>query len=237
MHENEVLRSAVVKGLKLDDGELELINRQSLKTLTAEDVYVFKVAACNNQVDRDFEKFSDAVLSDMAAIYPGKTMVYDHNWSASKQTARIYAASVETMEGVVGGKQLVLRVYMLKTESTADVIAQIEGGILREVSVGARCDSAICGICGADKRKVFCEHRRGAVYDGTTCIVQLDKASDVYEVSFVAVPAQPAAGVTKTYGGEEVPPADDAKNGSAELERKLRLRRAKIKMLKIETEE
>ena len=239
MHENEVLRSAVVKGLKLDGGELELINRQSLKVLSADDVYAFKIAACNNQVDRDYEKFSDAALADMATLYIGKTMVYDHNWSASKQMARIYAATVEPMPDVAGGKQLVLRVYMLKTESTADVVAQIEGGILREVSVGARCDSAICGICGADKRKVFCEHRRGMVYDGTTCIVQLDKVSDAYELSFVAVPAQPAAGVTKNYGGEDVPPegANDQAKMKAEFDLKVRLRKAHIKMLKNESED
>lgn len=236
MNENEVLKSAVVKGLKVDDKELELINKQSLKVLTADEVYVFKVAACNDQVDRDYERFSDTALSDMAKLYVGKTMVYDHNWSASKQTARIYAASVEPMPDVASGKQLVLRVYMLKTESNADIISQIEGGILREVSVAPRCDSAICGICGADKRKVYCEHRRGAVYDGTTCVVKLEMVSDVYELSFVAVPAQPAAGVTKTYGGENTPPAGE-KNSNAELGLRVRLEKTKIKMMKIRMEE
>lgn len=235
MNENEVMRSAVVKGLKIDDSELELINKQSLKTLTADDVFVFKVAACNNQVDRDYEKFSDVALSEMAKLYVGTTMIFDHNWSASKQTARIYAADVQPMQDVSGGKQLVLRAYMLKTETTKEYIEQIEGGILREVSVGVRCDSAICGICGADKRKVYCEHRRGAVYDGTTCVVALEKVSDVYEVSFVAVPAQPEAGVTKNYGGEDNKPSDIEKNNEQDLFH--RVIEAKIKFLNLETEE
>lgn len=35
------------------------------------------------------------------------------------------------------------------------------------------------------------------------CYFTLDGAKEAYEVSFVAVPAQPRAGTTKNYGGKE----------------------------------
>ena len=35
------------------------------------------------------------------------------------------------------------------------------------------------------------------------CYFALKGALDAYELSFVAVPAQPKAGVTKSYGGKE----------------------------------
>ena len=37
----------------------------------------------------------------------------------------------------------------------------------------------------------------GEVYDGAQCFFQLEEAVDAYEFSFVAVPAQPRAGVVK----------------------------------------
>ena len=40
------------------------------------------------------------------------------------------------------------------------------------------------------------------------CHIELDGARDAYEVSLVPVPAQPAAGVVKRYGGPEGPGKD-----------------------------
>ncbi len=236
MNKDEILKSASVAKQELSDAELALINRQSLKVLTAEEVFVFKVAACNNVVDRDFERFTDAALSKLAELYVGKTMISDHNWKAALQSARIYAASVEPMPSG-GGKQLELRAYMLRNDATQPTIDAIEGGILREVSVGCRISKAICGICGVDKRKTACPHWPGNVYEGTLCHVDLDAPTDAYEVSFVAVPAQPAAGVTKNYGGTEAPPSEAIEKKSAQNGLKLRLRKAQLKMLKNESED
>ena len=237
MNQDEIQKSASVAKQVISDAELALINRQSLKTLTADEVYVFKVAACNNIVDRDFERFTDAALSKLAELFVGKTMISDHNWKAALQSARIYAGSVEPMkEG--SGKQLELRAYMLKNEATQPTIDAIEGGILREVSIGCRISKAICGICGVDKRKTACPHWPGNVYEGTLCHVDLDAPTDAYEMSFVAVPAQPAAGITKNYGGKE-PGAPEAGQEDTVNKNKLRVRAftARLKAMSIEMED
>ena len=195
-------KEARVEKQALAGEELALINRQALKELTAEEVFVFRVAACDNQVDRDQERFTEAALARLAELYVGKTVIMDHRWSANGQTARIYAGAVEESEGV---QRLVLRVYMLRNDQTAPLIAAIEGGILREVSVGCQVAKAICSICGTDRRETYCGHCPGQEYEGKRCHIDLDEPTDAYEMSFVAVPAQKEAGVIKHYGGKGEP--------------------------------
>lgn len=206
---SEILKAAHVEKQAVDAAELTLINKQALRELTAEDVFTFRMAACDNQVDRDHERFTDKALEGLAPLFVGKTVLMDHTWSATSQTARIYAADVEEHGEV---KQLVLRCYMPRSDATAGTVAAIEAGILRECSVGCAMGSAVCSICGTDQTKAYCEHRAGKTYDGQLCVMALDAPQDVYEVSFVAVPAQPEAGVIKSkrYGGPDKPePPDD----------------------------
>lgn len=203
---NEIRKAAYVCKQAETAGDLELINRQALRALKAEEVFAFRLAACDDQVDRDHERFTLAALEGLAERFVGRTVLMDHQWSAKGQTARVYAGAVEEENGV---HRLVLRAYMLRTGETEAVIAAIEGGILREVSVGCAVERALCSICGADKGKTSCPHRPGAVYSGQTCHVDLDGARDAYEVSFVAVPAQPKAGVVKEYGGERGPAMEE----------------------------
>lgn len=184
------------------EDDLALVNQQALKPLAAEEIFVFRFVACDNQIDRACEKFSDAALGQLAKLYVGKTVISDHMWSAGKQTARIYAAEVVSTGEL---KQLVLRAYMLRNEQTDATISAIEGGIMREVSVGCSVSEATCSICGINRRDSFCGHWPGNEYEGKTCHITLDGATDAYEASFVAVPAQPGAGVIKRYGGAGEP--------------------------------
>ena len=40
--------------------------------MTAEEVFTFRLAACDNQVDRDFERFTDAALEGLAPLFVGR---------------------------------------------------------------------------------------------------------------------------------------------------------------------
>lgn len=209
---NEIIKAAQMEQQAVSDSELALINRQSLRPLKAEEVFTFRLAACNNQVDRDHERFTDAALDGLAPLFVGRPVLMDHRWSAGKQTARVYAASVEPTGNA---RQLVLRCYIPRITETAGTIAAIETGILRECSVGCVVERAVCSICGADQMQTCCTHLPGREYDGRTCIMELDGAKDAYEVSLVAVPSQPEAGIIKSkrYGGRDglqEPPAETA---------------------------
>ena len=157
-------------------------------------------------------------------MFVGKTVLMDHRWSAASQTARVYSAGVESRGEV---KQLVLRCYIPRTEAMADTITAIETGILRECSVGCAMGSAVCSICGADQMKTYCEHHAGHTYDGQLCVMALDDPQDAYEVSFVAVPAQPEVGVIKSkrYGGPAEPASDPETQRMAEAMQELETRR------------
>ena len=182
--------------------ELALINAQALRPLKAEEVFCFRLAACDDQIDRDGERFTGETLAELAKLYVGKPVLRDHNWSAGTQTARVYDAEVVSEGGV---RRLVLSCYMVRTAGTADTVAAIEGGILRECSVGCAVRHVVCSVCGADQRETLCRHYPGREYDGQLCHFELAGAADAYEVSLVAVPAQPEAGIVKAkrYGGAE----------------------------------
>ena len=174
--------------------QLEKINRQSRAALTAEQVYCFSVRLCDDRPDRDNERFDTDALPRLAELFIGKTGICDHSWSAKDQVARIFDARTEPE-----GEATILRAwaYMLRGEHTDPIIANIEAGIHREVSVGCAMAKTRCSVCGADYGS--CEHRKGEVYGGQTCCCVLSEPVDAYEFSFVAVPAQPAAGVMKGF--------------------------------------
>lgn len=198
-----------------NEEQLEKINKQSKSPLAEDDVYVFSVRLCDDQIDRDFERFATDALSSLAQMFVGKTGVVDHNWSSEKQVARIFDAGVE-YEG--GAAYIKAWAYILRGEKSEDVIREIEGGIKKEVSVGCSMGRSICSVCGADYGT--CEHRKGEKYGADTCVAILCEPTDAYEFSFVAVPAQKNAGVMKAFGTEN---AIDAKLlEEAELGRRYR---------------
>ena len=185
--------------------ELARINQFAKAELIAADVYVFSVRLCDNEVDRDFERFDEAALEKLGELFVGKSGLFDHQWSAEGQTARIYRTevirepAVKTQAGDCGC-WLKAWAYMLRTEKNQDLIAEIEGGIKKEVSVGCSVARSACSICGASGGS--CEHVKGQYYGGKLCYFQLEDPTDAYEWSFVAVPAQRRAGVVKHFGPE-----------------------------------
>ena len=192
-------------GIAVTAEELARINRFAKKELRAEEVYTFAVKLCDNEVDRDFERFDRAALKKLSELFVGRTGIFDHSWSAGGQTARIYRAEVieEETRTTAGDKYCWCKgwAYMLRTEKNQPLIDEIEAGIKKEVSVGCSVREAVCSICGAVDGA--CEHVRGKYYDGKLCFTELRGAEDAYEWSFVAVPAQRNAGVMKRFGGGE----------------------------------
>lgn len=155
-------------------------------------VYTFAVRLCDNEVDRDGERFPRATLEELAELFVGKSGIFDHEWTAKGQAARIYRTEIVEEEGVCsqGEGRCYLKgyAYMLRGGENDALIAQIEGGIKKEVSVGCSVERCVCSICGEDINT--CAHKKGEVYGGKVCCAELVNAQDAYEWSFVAVPAQ-----------------------------------------------
>ena len=178
--------------------QLAAINAQTKGTLTAEDVYVFSVRLCDDQVDRDLERFDTAALPELARMFIGKTGIVDHCWSSENQVARIFQTQVIQEEGV---SYIKAWAYIRRGSHTMEIIADIEAGIKKEVSVGCAMGRSVCSVCGSDYGS--CGHQKGEYYDGALCCAILREPMDAYEFSFVAVPAQRDAGVIKGLGGQK----------------------------------
>ena len=175
--------------------QLDAINGQAKASLTAEQVYVFSVRLCDDQVDRDGERFDTGALPELARLFVGKTGIVDHRWSADKQIARIFETQVVQEEGICYIKAWA---YIRRGGDNDEIIADIEAGIKKEVSVGCSMGRAVCSVCGSDYGS--CGHRKGEAYDGQICCAILREPMDAYEFSFVAVPAQRDSGVMKALG-------------------------------------
>ena len=187
---------------RLGREELEAVNALTRRELGEEELYLFSVRLCDNEVDRDGERFSTRTLEELAPMFVGKSGIFDHQWTAKGQTARIYKCELVRENGRLtqagdGYCWLKGYAYMLRSDSNKDLIAEIDAGIKKEVSVGCSVARKVCSVCGEEVSFVPCEHRKGERYNGELCYVSLEGAVDAYEFSFVAVPAQPAAGVVK----------------------------------------
>ena len=132
----------------------------------------------------------------MAKLFVGKTGIVDHCWSTEKQVARIFETQVVKEHGV---SYIKAWAYIRRGGSNDEIIADIEAGIKKEVSVGCAMGRCICSVCGSEYGS--CGHLKGEYYDGLQCAAILQDPEDAYEFSFVAVPAQRDAGVMKAMGG------------------------------------
>lgn len=184
--------------------------------VSADELFVFDVDLCDDRVDRDGERFDAETLREFAPMFVGKSGIFDHEWSAKGQTARLFECEAVEVEDGAGGSggyasdssadgcagdglaavgcRTVLRgrAYMLRAGNER-LIREIEAGIKREVSVGVAVRERRCSICGGVGGG--CGHVAGREYGGKKCVRVLHGAADVYEWSFVAVPAQKDAGI------------------------------------------
>jgi predicted DNA binding CopG/RHH family protein len=204
--------------------DLDLINQYTRAPLTADQVYTFKLQLCDNEIDRQYDQFTPNALNQLAALFIGKTVGFNHSWNAKDQTARIYSTTVESVQGKSTSngqpyQRLIAMAYMLNRPSNEDTIASLDGGILKEGSVAFNNDIDTCSICGNEYYSCDCPHWKGQTYAENgiekTCYTILDGMTDAYEFSLVAVPAQPAAGVTKHFKDGRTLSADTVKKLSA----------------------
>ena len=94
MKEGTVLKSAVP-----DQEEMREINRYTRREYGPQEVYAFSLALCDNEIDRDFERFSVEALETLGELFLGKTCIFDHEQKSVNQTARIYRTALRREPG------------------------------------------------------------------------------------------------------------------------------------------
>lgn len=203
----ELNKTAMVSSATVTAEDLAKINQYTLKQLSAEDVFVFKVMMADNETDdRNYEPLTRKALDDMVRLYPGITVLKDHHRSADTQVGRIFDTWIEEdpMRKTEAGEihaEAHAKIYINRTSTNADLIADLEAGIKSEVSTGTVPEHLVCSICGADQMETWCSHWPGESYtvngEKKLCQMTITDIKSARELSLVAVPAQPRAGTHK----------------------------------------
>lgn len=171
---------------------IEKLKKFLRREVSEDEVYIFDVTLCDNDIDRDNEAFSESALDTLQKLFIGKTGIFDHNAKGINQTSRIFDTQVvldDTKTTKFGKPYKFLKgnAYMVKTSSNQDLIKEIDGGIKKEVSVSCTAKTHRCSICGADKYNKGCNHVSGKYYGGKLCYTILDDIVNAYEWSFISV--------------------------------------------------
>ena len=186
------------------DEDMTLINKYSLRELSKDEVFCFSVILCDNDIDRDFECFDEDALKTLEKLFVGKTGILNHSMKSEDQSCRTYKTQLirdNTRKTLIGEPYMYLKAwcYTVKSEKNESLIKDIESGIKKEVSISCASSRKVCSICGSEK----CNHISGKLYGGEYCHKTIKDITDAYEWSFVAVPAQRNAGVTKSFKKEK----------------------------------
>ena len=181
--------------------DMEKINRYTRRAYGPGEVFVFSLVLCDNRVDRDGERFPVESLRKLQELFVGKTCIFDHQPTSQNQAARIFDTALEEdpHEMAEDGEPLTrlrARAYLPRLAGNREIMELIDSGMLKEVSVSCQVARRVCSLCGQED----CEHTPGEMYGGQVACRLLLEPTDAFECSFVAVPAQKGAGVTKRYG-------------------------------------
>ena len=84
-----------VDSAQVTEEQLEQISAFARRPLAADEVYVFSMILCDNEIDRDYERFPRQSLEVLGRLFIGKTGIFDHNPKGENQTARIFQTTVE----------------------------------------------------------------------------------------------------------------------------------------------
>lgn len=92
----KIVKFGAAASAKTDERELELLNAFAKTQLKVDEVYIFSVLLCDNEVDRDLERFPVETLKELGELFVGATGICDHEWRSENQVARIYRTELVT---------------------------------------------------------------------------------------------------------------------------------------------
>ncbi len=152
-----IQKAARVEKQALAGEALALINRQALKELTEEEVFVFRWPPATKPGGPGAGAVHRGGPGPAGRAVCGEDR--DHGSQVVGQRPDGGSPGPWRSRRECGG--WCCGPTCSANDQTAPLIAAIEGGILREVSVGCQVAKAICSICGTDRRETYCGHCPG----------------------------------------------------------------------------
>jgi len=150
--------------------------------------YTFRIRLCDNEVDKDFERFPRETLEALAHLFIGKTGVIKRGCGC---VPRIYRTEVvddldKTTKAGDTASHIEAWASIPRAVDTISFIGEIDSGIKKKVSIGLSVGKEICSVCGKELGR--CHHKKGSIYDGKLCYGDLVDVKDVYEWAFTVEP-------------------------------------------------
>ncbi|MBI3911039.1 MAG: hypothetical protein HY320_08920 [Armatimonadetes bacterium] len=189
--------------------DLEVINQQfALTPLQPEQVYVRKMAICNDQYDRTGERFPLMYLERFQETLVGKALLIAHD-RTRLPLGRFFRTQVVASEeagraaegAAPDSRWLMTWVYMVKTPANHETRAQLDGGVYSHASIGFRWADLLCDLCGRSYFRSDCPHVIGQSYEGRECTATYGgdpRRVEAVEGSLVYLGTQYGAVVTKS---------------------------------------
>ena len=79
------MNGAIIKHMQTDmTHDLECINQYTRRPFTEQEVYTFSVVLCDNEIDRDFERFSVEALHTLSQLFLGKRLKRGYSFPKKK---------------------------------------------------------------------------------------------------------------------------------------------------------
>lgn len=190
-------REATFDGTETRDvtrADMNAINRFALRELSPDDVAVFTLNLCNDQIDRHCSRFPKSELQKINKMVVGKPTMVSHDMSELPR-GRFFKSRV--VKGPTGPQAITQSneatfvqpdTYILRGERNDDFIRHIEAGIYSGTSIGFAFETAECSVCGEDMRG--CAHWPGDDYEGERCHYIMRNVVDVFEGSIVSLGSQ-----------------------------------------------
>ncbi|NLO32525.1 MAG: hypothetical protein GX117_04100 [Candidatus Hydrogenedentes bacterium] len=177
------------------DDPMKAVNHFALRRLTAEEVALFTMDLCNNQVDRHFSRFPEKELERINGLTPGRPLMERHDLAGSLPRGTFFRSRLHR-----DGDYLSVppEVYVLRSEQNKDFILNIEGGVYRETSIAFSFRLPECSVCGRDLRR--CSHVPGRSYGDKQCHFIMRDVLEVLEGSVVPAGSQGTRFVAQERG-------------------------------------
>lgn len=154
------------------------------RNIFSEETHMFDIVLCNNDIDKDNERFTSDSLFQMAKMFSGIKVFLGDRHAENDCVGRILTCNVVTtsQKNKLGHPLLELRAkaYIFK-HNNEDIIDGIVSGRIQHVSVGTAVNHSSCSICHSSD----CSHVPGLFYNDMRCYRNLDDISDVYEVGIM----------------------------------------------------
>lgn len=174
------------------EDELAIILESAKIDYPKEAFRVFEFQAADQEIDRQFERFTPSGLKEMAEIAKRDKIPFltegdeDHQWRQKNIYGIVFDAYVKN-------QTLVYKVYIPVNERTEDVLESVFNGLYNKLSIGAALDPEkyICSACTKSLFDRSCPHHPGQIMEDSVPVVGIIKGvKGNYEISGVAVPAQ-----------------------------------------------